>query len=100
MLNKDTLVSMQQKQQELAELFLDEADPKKWEEMKRGDAYWERKNCAQTLGLVVRIQTILNLHATQDKLPMGAGGDADLAELAKRAQADADRLIARIKDKA
>ena len=99
MLKPETVNSLQVKQEELANLFIVQTDLEAWNDLPRGDAYWERKNCAQTLGLVVRLQTILDMHQNRHQVPIGEGGDVDTEKLAKKATADANALIKRIRAK-
>jgi hypothetical protein len=99
MLTVDTLTRLEQKQEQLAQLFIKDADLEAWKGMTRGDAYWERKNCAQTLGLVVRIQAILGLHQSRGNTPLGEGGDVDQGKLAAKAEREADEFIKRVRNK-
>jgi len=98
MLKDDTLKKLEARQQELAELFLAETDTEPWRDLstadKRGDVYWLKKNAAQTIGLVVRIQSVMNLAL---QVVPGEQPAEETEALAKKAERDAVSLIARVR---
>lgn len=104
MLKVDILAKLQQRQEELAELFIVESDRTIWPNLStpqgRGDRYWIKKNCAQTLGLIVRLQSLFQQHmqrptGTDPERPTDGDPDADLAKLEKAALREAERVIER-----
>jgi hypothetical protein len=101
MLTAKTLERLEAKQRELAELFLDQTKVEDWREVNdkpaRGDAFWDKKNAGQTLGLVVRIQMILAQHRGHNGVSLTPGGDVDLAALEADAEREAAKMIARVR---
>lgn len=63
----DQLEKLRGLQEKLADVFLEEADPKGWPDTKtrdsRGDRYWMKKNANASLVLVGRIENLLALRA-------------------------------------
>jgi hypothetical protein len=73
MLDADTLKKLEQRQQELADIFIDETDATKWpgteDRTQRGDRYWFKRNAGATATLIVKIQSMLDMTLKQP--PMG-----------------------------
>jgi len=107
MLSEKTIKRLEAKQEELALLFLDQADVKKWGDLTtknlRGDTYWNKKNCAQTLGLMVRIQSLLSMcmhkPAGTTPAPEDGAGDRDDEKIAHNAEREALAVIDRVRAK-
>lgn len=63
----DQLEKLRSLQESLADIFIEEADPRKWPDMQtrdsRGDRYWHKKNANASLVLVGRIENLLALRA-------------------------------------
>lgn len=106
MLDADTLKKLEQRQQELADIFIDETDATKWpgteDRTQRGDRFWFKRNAGATATLIVKIQSMLDMALKQP--PMGdpkqpVPGDEpaeDNAEaLAASAMEEAARIIAK-----
>lgn len=64
MLSAESLKKLEQRQTELADVFIEEADTSKWPTPDtrdgRGDRYWMKRNAGATATLIVKIQTILD----------------------------------------
>lgn len=98
----EQLEKLQDLQERLADVFLDEADPRNWpgagvkqadmEQKDRGDRVWIKKNAMGTVNLICRITTLL--------APPPAGGlpddDAEKRELIKAAEKEAAELLGRL----
>lgn len=107
MLTEDTLRRLEEKQEELAILFLDQADSDKWRDLstkkKRGDAVWLKKNAAETMTLVVKIQSLLNsvLRPKWGREPLPPESpptDEEVqAKLVERAELEATAMIERVR---
>ena len=84
-----------ERQSELVELFIEETDCQAWKDLssaqKRGDTYWLKKNAAQTIGLVVRIESVFHTGAVQED----GAATANIEKLI----ADAGKKVARIGNK-
>lgn len=65
MLTAETLKKLEERQAELAQIFIDETDATRWPDDKtrdnRGDRYWHKRNAGATAGLIVKIQSILDV---------------------------------------
>lgn len=64
MLSAETLKKLEERQAQLAELFVQETEAAKWppnERETRGDLYWLKKNAGATATLIVKIQTMLDV---------------------------------------
>jgi hypothetical protein len=107
MLDADTLKKLEQRQTELATVFIDETDSSKWPDTAtrdgRGDRYWQKKNAGATATLIVKIQTILD-YALSKPVPTDPSeptpGDAEeekaeAGSLAAAAMRDAQEIIDR-----
>lgn len=106
MLTEDTLRRLEAKQEELALLFLDQTNTNDWQDLststRRGDVYWFKRNANQTLGMVTRLQVILNMHlrpnqsltpgAPAEEDPVAATEEALVAQAEKDAEAMIDRV--------
>jgi hypothetical protein len=67
MLNADTLKKLEQRQQELADIFIDETDATKWPTPRtgrRGDRFWFKRNAGATATLIVKIQSMLDMRSS------------------------------------
>lgn len=95
---------LQELQERLADVFLDEADPRNWpgagvkqadmKQQDRGDRVWIKKNAMGTVNLICRITTLL-------APPSSAGGsipddDKELADMRKAAEKEAAQLLGRL----
>lgn len=73
MLDADTLRKLEQRQAELATVFIEETDSSQWPgnetQQMRGDRYWHKRNAGATATLIVKIQSILDV--ALKKPPMG-----------------------------
>lgn len=87
----DQLEKMRALQEQLADVFIEEADPKGWPDTKtrdsRGDRYWMKKNANASLALIGRIE---NLLALRDGRASGGLGNnpEDAARKADEAKLD------------
>ena len=107
MLSETTIKRLEAKQEELALLFLEQSDIKVWQDLsdaqKRGDAYWHKKNCAQTLGIMVRIQSLLIMCLRKPAgsvTPEDDGlGERDQQMVADRAEREAVAVIERVRNR-
>lgn len=104
MLKAEILTKLQERQEQLANLFIEESDRETWPSLDtpkgRGDRYWIKKNCAQTLGIIVRLQSLFQQHmqrpaATDPEKPDVGDPEDDLAKAEKAALREAERVIAR-----
>lgn len=102
MLEADVLTRLQQRQEQLVEVFLEETDPKNWPVSKdtksRGDRYWEKKNGLATANLIVRIQNIMDQAlrqpiATPEPTPGDDEDRVDTGAMAAEAIAEANKII-------
>jgi len=96
---------LQELQELLADVFLDEADPRNWPsagvkqadmpQKDRGDRVWIKKNAMGTVNLICRITTLLAPSA-----PAGGGTPDDekqeLADMRKAAEKEATELLTRL----
>lgn len=103
MLTDETLMKLEQKQEELALLFLSQTTAEEWKDLStaqlRGDVYWYKKNAAQTIGLIVRIQTLLNLRA-RGPGPVGITPpppEEEQERMIAKAEQDANEMIERVR---
>ena len=89
----DQLLKMRQIQEELADVFFEEANVKKWPDLltrdSRGDRYWMKKNASASLAIIGRIE---NLLALRDGRASGGGGPAAV-EQERNDEASLDREI-------
>jgi hypothetical protein len=109
MLSEDTLRRLEAKQEELALLFLEQSNSDDWKDLttstRRGDVYWFKKNANQTLGMITRIQALLNMHLRPNQvLTLGAAPDgdtvaADEERMLEQAERDAVAMIERVRTK-
>lgn len=109
MLTEDTLRRLEQKQEELALLFLEQTSVEGWRDLstkeQRGDVYWYKRNCGETMTLIVRIQSLLNMSLRltgRDRLPLVPPEAAETDEattdaLMERAEKDAVAMIERVR---
>lgn len=100
----DQLEKLRKIQEDLADVFIDEADHTKWPDDKtrdsRGDRYWMKKNANASLVLIGRIENLLALRDGRASGGLGNGADdaarkADEAKLddeIKSAEREAERL--------
>lgn len=66
MLSAETLKKLEERQVQLAELFIKETDIAAWPPnnetvARRADAYWYKRNAGATATLIVKIQTMLDV---------------------------------------
>lgn len=107
MLSVETLKKLEQRQVELAEIFIAETDASKWPgddtQKNRGDRYWHKRNAGATAGLIVKIQSILDVALKKapiadptEPVPGGAEEEEEAPEaMAAAATAEAQRIIDR-----
>lgn len=95
---------LQELQERLADVFLDEADPRNWPgagvkqadmaQKDRGDRVWIKKNAMGTVNLICRITTLLA------PTPPAGGGTPDeekeLADMRRAAEKEASELLGRL----
>jgi hypothetical protein len=104
MLKAETLKRLEERQQELADIFIDETDLTKWPDMSdrvtRGDRFWFKRNAGATATLIVKIQSILDVALKQPAVtdptdaPPGDDPEEDDAEaLAAAAMTEAKRIV-------
>lgn len=98
----EQIEKLEELQEQLADVFLDEANPANWpgagvkqadmEQKDRGDRVWIKKNAMGTVNLICRITTLL--------APPPAGGDPDDEKekraLAAAAEKEATELLERL----
>lgn len=107
MITDDTLLRLENKQEELALLFLDQTSAEDWRDLstkeQRGDVYWYKKNCGETMGLIVRIQSLINMRSRLTGRDHGVPADAppeeDQKALLEKAEKDAVAMIERVRGK-
>lgn len=106
MLKAETIRKLEGRQQELADLFLAESDPATFPDLStkqnRGDRYWLKRNAAQTVGLVHRIQSLLDRALTPAAPPPdtptpGDQAEAELEHEVALTTKEADELIAKVR---
>jgi hypothetical protein len=108
MLDADKLKKLEQRQVELADVFIEETDTTKWPTPDtrdgRGDRYWIKRNAGSTATLIVKIQSILDAALRQppisdpkDPVPGDEPEEAEenTEQLAATAIAEAGRIIER-----
>jgi hypothetical protein len=107
MLTEESLRRLELKQEELALLFLEQTGVDDWKDLststRRGDVYWYKKNAGQTMTLIVKIQSLLNLSQRltgRDGIPEVPPAEADQARLIEKANRDAVDMIERVRTKA
>lgn len=101
----DQLTRLQDLNNELIDVFVEEADPKEWpgagkplaslEQQERGDRFWCKKNAAATLTLAVKIQSMIDQRTRPDWKP-GQDDDKDLDQELAAAEREAAKRIERI----
>lgn len=107
-MRQDQYERLQQLEEGLTDIFIAEADPKRWPgadveaaamtKEDRGDRYWCKKNAFATLSLVQRISTLIGQVQGPGTTPAAQDGAADLdspdieAETAS-AEREAKRLL-------
>ena len=106
MLKAETIRKLEERQQELADLYLEESgNLASWRDLstkdRRGDVYWLKKNCRATLGLVVITQSVLDRALTPAAPPPGTptpGEDeTELEREVALTTKEADALIAKVR---
>lgn len=107
MLTADTLKKLEERQTELATVFIEETDTAKWPDDKtrdaRGDRYWHKRNAGATATLIVKIQSILDVALKKPpmgdpKEPVPGGGEEEeetAGAMAASAMAEAQDIIKR-----
>lgn len=108
MLDAETLKKLEQRQTELATVFVEETDVTKWPTPDtrdgRGDRYWIKRNAGSTATLIVKIQSILDAALRQppiadpkDPVPGDEPEEAEenAEQLAASAIAEAGKIIER-----
>lgn len=70
-MRQDQFDKLQQRAEQLTDIFLEESDPQMWpgydivprgwDKQMRGDRYWHKKNCVATLAIVQRIATVVDI---------------------------------------
>lgn len=96
MISQEKIAALEERQKQLLEIFLEESDPDNWRES-AGDRLWDKKNAAQTLAVVCRIQTLFQytLKGAKDA-PDAPQETFDVEAEEKRALRDAERILAKV----
>ncbi|OWQ92037.1 hypothetical protein CDN99_06675 [Roseateles aquatilis] len=104
---------LQQRAEQLIDVFLDESDPATWpghgvpvatmDKSTRGDRYWCKKNAVATLAVAQRISGLIDLvrrkTADGDDNPAAVTAEADELDVAAaEAEREAERLLKGLKD--
>lgn len=98
MLDADILTRLQQRQEQLVEVFLDETDPKSFPPA-RGDRVWHKRDASLTGALIGRIQFILDQALRSPIVPPNEptpGDDEDRVDtesMAADAMKEANQII-------
>lgn len=110
-MRQDQYERLQALHEELVDVFLDEANPKKWpghgvelvsmDAKTRGDRYWSKKNAVATIALTQRVQalvTVVQQRTAGDEPDPAAVGEPedDLDKLTAEMEAEAKRLLAKL----
>jgi hypothetical protein len=93
----------------LTEQLFEEADPKKWTggskdllqmtKQERGDRYWDKKNAAMTLTLVVKMHSLIDLNLRTKGGKIKAAGEEEEAETLENEIKKANKAAMRIMEK-
>lgn len=118
-MREDQIESLQKRQEQLVDLFLEESDPTRWpghgvapsamDKSTRGDRYWCKKDSLGTLACATRIAGLIEYVRHHDRetdnQPKDGGSDglaekevsldADIADAEKQA----DAIMRRVKEK-
>lgn len=109
-MRQDQFEKLQKLEEELTDVFLQEADPKLWpgagvtpanmEAQTRGDRYWCKKNAVATIAMMTRIG---NLTGMIQRAAAGIEPDADdkgdsLDQEVQNAEKEAKKLLAQLTD--
>lgn len=113
MLRPDQIARIEELQEELADVFIQEADPTNWtaagklpNEMskdERGDRHWDRKGAMGTGAVLKYTFDVLKAHANPDDKGDGASDedlDAVIASAEKKAKAALSRVMNKAQGKA
>lgn len=96
MLDADTLKKLEQRQTELAGVFIEETDVTQWPSkdtrVGRGDRYWMKRNAGSTATLIVKIQSILDAALRQP--PIADPKDPTPGDPPEEEEVNADALAA------
>jgi hypothetical protein len=109
----DQFIRLQQLEEKLTEQFLSEADPVNWSadgilpknmtQAERGDRYWCKKNAVATIGLTIRIGSLIGMVQRREPAPPDADGDdsreSDLDRDIAAAEAEAKKFLAKMERK-
>ena len=107
-MRQSQIEKLQDLRERLADVFLDEADPRNWpgagvkqadmEQKDRGDRVWIKKNAMGTVNLICRITTLLA------PTPLTGGltpdDDKELSDMRKAAEKEASALLGRLNGQA
>ena len=101
-MRQDQIDRLEDLSQEIAEVFIDEADPTNWngngaalsemDEKTRGNRYWDKKNAIQTGALLARVLDLRD----RDKGQVGAGvttPDEDAEKQLKQYEKQAKEMV-------
>lgn len=110
-MRQDQFESLQQRAEELLDLFLDESDPAGWpghglkpsamDKQTRGDRYWCKKDavatlaCAQRIGMLVDVARRATAGDKNTPEAVTPGAD-DLEKEVRDAEAEAERILNRV----
>lgn len=101
MLSPLTLKRLDARMEELALLFLDQCDVEQLRDLStneaRGNSVWLKKNHNQTIALVVRLQSLINLSKGIGVTTPGGADPAENAALIAQAERDAQTMINRVR---
>ncbi len=111
-MRQDQFERLQQRAEQLVDVFLEESDPTTWpgdgvpvgklDKSARGDRYWCKKNAVATLAVAQRIvgliDTVRRKTAGGEDAPDSVGDEQDeLDKAAAAAEAEAERLLKGLK---
>jgi len=112
-MRQDQYERLQKLEEELTDVFLQEADPKLWpgfgvtpanmEAQTRGDRYWCKKNAVATIAMMTRIGHLTGMvqraaAGTEPEPPIGEPGEDSLDQDVNNAEKEAKKLLAQLTD--
>jgi len=109
MLRPDQIARIEELQEELADVFIQEADPQNWtaagkmpsdmSKDERGDRHWDRKGAMGTGAVLKYTLDILKTHTDPDKASDN-DDDAELDAIVANAEKRAKQALSRVMNKA
>lgn len=95
----------------LLDVAIEESDPDNWQSAgkpikslsteERGNRYWDKKNAAGSLTLLIKVQSLIGMHA-RTKQPPKPGAEQpedDFDERLKKAEQEAGKILERVLSK-